>query len=180
MLNCKCVPNDDIRPLTYHLVLLIWVNAWSWPSSDPNFWLFDVETCPITRFDTHSRWGGGKGLSVWNKKKNPSSSCHPTRNSSSFRLISFPFSSSFLINFFSFGDVRRCHAVWCLVPAQQRLLRFYISFWKPLKLIGIRTGKTRQTIDTNWPSRWCSVNWNGSAHERDTKPPWPAHVVAAG
>lgn len=170
MLNCKCVSSDNIRPLTYHIFLLIWVNAWSWPSSDPNFWLFDVETCPITRFDTHSRWGGG--FKCLKKKKKKSLVFNATQLATLHRFVWFISLSLLLFWSISFGDVRRCHAAFL----------YTVSFWKPLKLIGIRTGKTRQTIDTNWPSRWCSVNWNGSAHERDrdTKPPWPAHVVAAG
>lgn len=122
MLNCKCVSSDNIRPLTYHIFLLIWVNAWSWPSSDPNFWLFDVETCPITRFDTHSRWGGG--FKCLKKKKKKSLVFNATQLATLHRFVWFISLSLllFLINFF-----RWCAKMSCRVS-------IYCIFLKALKI----------------------------------------------
>ncbi len=64
-------------------------------------WRRDVSNYPFWHTE---QMGEGDGLSVWNKKISPSS-CHPTRNSSSFRLISFFFFFFFDQFLLAFGDV---------------------------------------------------------------------------
>ena len=153
-----CLPMDDMRPyarihLSFYIFKKIKMNAWFWPSSLLKKLHLDIAR--RVQLPVLTPTAVAKGLSVLKSKSPPRVFLRVPPTTQLFIVVSFDL---FLFFFLSISFLQRCATMSChryTLPVFLSLCR--ISRWKPLKLIEIRTGKTRQSIDTNWLSLMCAL-----------------------